>query len=174
MVRLVLRGGIGEVVRSYVIDGGRVRFDRLDGSTGEVACAEVDAEATFAANASAGKDAKADDPPLELLSRDVSERAGYRIVEGAVRNCGPGELSGLVARVVAQDREGRLLGAEEALIDPARLSPGGEGTFRVILRAPGIVGRLDLRFRSLRGEAVGCAGVSSDREADEVIPPGEA
>ena len=162
---IALAGGDSEPARSYELAGDVVRIRRPDGSELEVERAAVDLEQTLEQNAgrdfaTAADAAEPAEPPggggepnLQIESRAESASGPYRIVEGSVKNLTRKPLGDVVARVVAEDDRGRLVTAEEALVDFNPLKGGATSSFRVVMKAPAEL-HLRLTFRALLGDEI--------------------
>jgi hypothetical protein len=90
--------------------------------------------------------------PLELMSMRHVQDGGAFTIRGLVRN--PREsrpVSGLIAVVLAFDRQGMFLTSARAPIDFTTLEPGDESPFAVRLPATGDVARYRVTFRTESG-----------------------
>jgi hypothetical protein len=164
MLRFILRDGREETVRSYRIEGDVVHLTRADGSGAAIDFAALDLAATFRASAGvefapAAAPIEPGEPVLELVAQSRATEGDYLVLEGLVRNLAREDQPNVVARVIAEDGEGRFLTSEEVLIDWNPLRPGADSTFRVVLRAAGRAAATRLEFRSLLGGALATRGL---------------
>ena len=87
--------------------------------------------------------------PLELLALEHERDGGRLVVRGLLRNPGNGaERDGLMAVVLAYDREGDLLASGRAAVLAAKLTPGETTPFVVYLAGADTIDRFRVSFRT--------------------------
>jgi hypothetical protein len=120
------------------------------GTGSSAATARVASPANVENPASPPTQASPESPvPLELLALG-HQRDGDRLtVRGVVRNPSVGrEVDRVTAVVFLYDRSGGFLTSGRAAIEAARLTPGGESTFQIVVPGASEVGRYRVSFRT--------------------------
>ncbi len=90
--------------------------------------------------------------PLELIALEHDRDGDRFIVLGIVRNPAAAAIDGLAAAVSTFNRDGGLIATRQSTVAAARLAPGAETPFVVIIPAAGAdIERYHLSFRTAAG-----------------------
>jgi hypothetical protein len=87
-------------------------------------------------------------PPLKLLSmKDINSSEMYFRVIGEIQNTSTEKIDGVFAVVTAYDKDGELVGTQDARIDYSPIMPNQISPFTVMMRQNPLIDNYRINFR---------------------------
>lgn len=95
--------------------------------------------------------AKFDAPPLRLLDHNCREESAFQICEGEIRNISGERLENVMVEVRFQDRAGRFIKSEDAMVEYQPLMPDQTSPFKVAASNNPLIRHYTISFKQMFG-----------------------